>query len=131
MSAPAPDYGRPLLPQHAALLAASAIAPEVAAARGYCSVETKARLKGLGFGEAQRNVPGLLIPIWNVAGELATYQCRPDAPRVSPKGNPVKYETPAGSRMVLDVPKLVRPALGDPTRPLFITEGARKADAAV
>jgi hypothetical protein len=33
--------------------------------------------------------------------------------------------------MVLDVPPRARIWLGDPTRPLFITEGVRKADAAV
>jgi hypothetical protein len=33
--------------------------------------------------------------------------------------------------MVLDVPPLARKWLGDPKKPLFITEGARKADAAV
>src|SRR5215467_12780213 len=43
----------------------------------------------------------------------------------------VKYETPSGARMVVDVPPSVRQWLGDPKRPLFITEGARKADAAV
>ncbi|MCH7626278.1 MAG: hypothetical protein IIC83_10170 [Chloroflexi bacterium] len=71
-------YGAHMLPQHAALLAASAISPEVAAARGYRSVETKADLERKGFSRAQRNVPGLLIPIYDSTGEFATYQYRPD-----------------------------------------------------
>jgi hypothetical protein len=33
--------------------------------------------------------------------------------------------------LVLDVPPIARPWLRDPGRPLFITEGARKADAGV
>lgn len=38
-----------LLPQHAELIKHSAISPEVAAARGYRSVTTKAQLRQLGF----------------------------------------------------------------------------------
>ena len=50
---------------------------------------------------------------------------------MSPKGKPVKYETPGGSRMVMDVPPRIRPHLPDPKVPLWVTEGIRKADAAV
>lgn len=124
------DYGRPLLPQHQAMLEASGIAPEVGAARGYASVEIKKRLESLGFASSQRRVPGLLIPVYDVHGELATYQLRPDDPRVS-DGKPLKYETPTMSRMCLDVPRPARTWLADPRRPLFVTEGARKADAGV
>ncbi|MDP9244149.1 MAG: DUF3854 domain-containing protein, partial [Chloroflexota bacterium] len=119
-----------LLPQHAALLAASAISEAVAKARGYRSVKQKARLSELGFSQPQLRVPALLIPIWNVQGGVALYQTRPDEPRLV-KGKAVKYETPRGSRMVLDVPPWVRGRLEDPNLPLFITEGIRKADAAV
>jgi len=119
-----------LLPQHAALISSSSISPEVSKARGYRSVTTRAELRRLGFGEAQCRVPSLLIPIRGVAGEVVTYQIRPDQPR-SKGGKIVKYETPVGARMVVDVPPAVRTWLGDPSRPLFITEGVRKADAAV
>jgi hypothetical protein len=119
-----------LLDHHQALIDASAISPDVAAARGYRSVTTKADLARLGFGAAQRNVPGLLIPIWNAAGDLATYQLRPDHPRIK-SGKPIKYETPFDSQMAIDVPPGIRHLLGDPKTPLWITEGARKADAAV
>lgn len=120
-----------LLPRHAELLRTSGIAPEVLAARGYRSITIKAELRRLGFFEIQCRVPALLIPIYGVTGDLVTYQIRPDEPRVDHKGKVVKYETPAHSSMALDVPKLARSWLGDPSRPLFITEGARKADAAV
>ena len=118
-----------LLPQHAALLTASAITDEVAQARGYRSVEQKARLTELGFSSTQARVPALLIPIWNVQGEIALYQTRADEPRIL-DGKAVKYEIPRGSRMVLDVPLHCHQDLGDPAVPLFVTEGVRKADAA-
>ncbi len=119
-----------LLPQHQTLIIASGISPEVAQARGYRSVTSISELRRLGFGELQCSVPTLLIPVRNVHGEVAMYQSRPDAPRVL-KGKPIKYETPAGARMVVDVPPPVRDWLRDPMWPLFITEGIRKADAAV
>jgi hypothetical protein len=111
-------------------VADSAIAPEVAEARGYRSVETKADLEHLGFSRAQRQKPALLIPIWDTRGEIATYQSRPNTPRIR-NGKAVKYETPSGTRMVIDVPPSARPNLTDPTTSLFVTEGVRKADAAV
>lgn len=126
---PETPYG-PLLPQHVELIEKSAITPNVAKARRYRSVTSRAELDRLGFPAAQQLVPALLIPIWNVASKIATYQIRPDQPRIR-EGKPAKYETLAGSRMVLDVPPMARLALADPHCPLFITEGARKADAAV
>lgn len=119
-----------LLPQHQELIRASAISDEVADARGYRSMTIKADAGRLGFGGAQQNVPALLIPVHSVTGEVVTYQLRPDSPRIR-DGKPVKYETPSGSRMALDVPLAAGDRLGDPSVPLFITEGARKADAAV
>ncbi len=122
--------GASLLPHHTALLAGSALRADVVSSRGYCSVTRKSDLRRLGFAERQLIVPTLLVPIHNVAGELATYQHRPDMPRIV-NGKALKYETPRGARMVLDVPPIARAALGDPRQPLFVTEGSRKADAAV
>ena len=76
-------------------------------------------------------MPALLIPVWNAWDQIKTYQIRPDMPRAGRDGRIVKYETAAGTRMVVDVPPRARPLLGDPGLPLFVTEGARKADAAV
>ena len=119
----------PLLPQHQQLIDKSAISSEVSAERGYRSVTVRAELRRLGFTETQCRVPALLIPIHGITGQVVLYQARPDVPRIV-DGKPIKYETPRGSHMVLDVPQRVRPWLADPSRPLFITEGARKADAA-
>lgn len=110
------------------LIKGSAITPEVMEARGYRTVETKAELERLGFGRAQRNVPGLLIPVHGAAGGVVLYQYRPDEPRIN-KGKSVKYETPSGSKMVLDVHPFCREQLGDPSQPLFVTEGIKKGDA--
>ena len=123
-----PQDDNKLLPQHLWLIEESAIGPEVAQARGYRSVTTKAELGRLGFGEKQCRVPALLIPIWNMGGEVVNYQIRPDQPRVSHKGDKViKYETVQGSRMVLDVPPGARQWIGDPNVPLFIPKGAAVA----
>lgn len=113
------------------LLRESGISPEVVKARGYRTTKTKAELGRLGFSGAQQNVPALLIPVYSPSGDITTYQIRPDRPRIGKDGKPVKYETPRGSKMVLDVHPFVREKLGDPSVPLFITEGIKKGDALV
>jgi len=124
------SYGMHILPQHAELLEASAIDPDVSRERGYVSVDTRRQLNGTGLADYQQRVPSLLIPVHDVTGAIALHQLRPDRPRTT-KGKSVKYETPAKARMVLDVPPRVRGQLGDPDVPLWVTEGARKADSAV
>jgi hypothetical protein len=112
------------------LLEESGIAQEVVEARGYRTVETRAELKRLGFSDVQRNTPGLLIPVHSPTGGITTYQYRPDEPRIK-DGKPVKYETPTGTRMTLDVHPHARNMLGDPSTPLWLTEGVKSADALV
>ena len=122
------DYGLHILPQHAKL---SAISPEVARARGYVSVDTKKRLENLGFERYQRSVPGLLIPAHRADGSIWGYQYRPDHPRVTKAGTVIKYETPKDQRNGIDIPPGARDQLGDPSVPLLVIEGSRKADTAV
>jgi Protein of unknown function (DUF3631)/Domain of unknown function (DUF3854) len=125
-------YGLHIFPQHAALLKASAIGPEVSRARGYVSVDTGTRLEPAGFAKSQRrNTPGLLIPLHGTDGTVRLHQYRPDSPRVDAAGRARKYETPFRAVLCLDVPPGALPAIADPGEPLWITEGARKADAAV
>jgi hypothetical protein len=112
------------------LVRESRIARAVIRSRGYHTVGSKAELERLGFGRAQRNTPGLLIPIHGPGGDVVLYQFRPDGPRIK-DGKPVKYETPTGARMALDVHPFARDRLGNPTVPLFITEGTKKGDALV
>jgi hypothetical protein len=124
------DNAPVFLPHHRQLIDDSGITDEVALARGYRSVTTKAELRRLGFAASQCRVPCLLLPVWNVHREIASYQIHPDQPRIR-DGKPLKYETPAKSRMTLDVPPPAKGTLGDPAVPLLVTEGIRKADAAV
>jgi hypothetical protein len=113
------------------LIDESSIARNVVEARGYRTIEKKVELKTLGFADRQCNPPGLLIPIYSPTGEIVNYQLRPDEPRIDKNGKSVKYETPSGSRMVLDVHPFAREWLGNPAVPLFVTEGIKKADALV
>lgn len=130
-NAPVEGQAFELLPQHAKLIDGSGISIAVARARGYRSISRPEDLRALGFAGYQRLVPGLLVPIHDVHGNVALHQHRPDVPRNGANGRIVKYETPEGSRLVVDVPPSVRQALTDPLVPLVITEGVRKADAAV
>lgn len=122
---------KPLLPQHRAMLEASGIVPATMNARGYWTATTKTELRDLGFSAAQCQVPALVIPIFDVTGQVALHQIRPDSPRTGQNGKAIKYDTPKGAKMALDIPPAVRPLLGNPNRPLFITEGVKKADSAV
>jgi hypothetical protein len=122
---------RALLPQHEELIRASSISSEVARARGYWSAQRASEVRRLGFAATQALAPALVVPVWTVTGEIGTYQIRPDHPRIGSSGKPIKYETPGRSRMVIDVPPSIRQDMGNPAVPLFITEGVRKADAAV
>jgi Domain of unknown function (DUF3854) len=133
VASPAKDgtgYGARLFDQHAAMLAASTVTAEHARLRGYVSVDIKKRLENLGVTPAGRNIPGLLVPQLRKDGSTWGYQYRPDAPRINGTGKPIKYETPTGQRNGIDVPPGVGPMLDDPTVPLFVTEGVKKADAA-
>src|SRR5215203_598010 len=119
-----------LSPAHKQMLfKESVIDARVAVKRGYRTVTRKAELERLGFGRHQRNVPALLVPIYGLAGEISLYQLRPDEPRIGKRGKPVKYETPTGASMALDVHPVCQNRLGDPKTPLFITEGVKKGDA--
>jgi hypothetical protein len=124
------EYGIGLFEQHAAMLAASNITPEHARARPYRSVDTKKRLEEIGITKGGRNVPGLLIPLLRKDGSTWGYQYRPDQPRIDSKGKPIEYETPFGQRNGIDVPPGVGPMLDDPSIPLLVTEGSKKADGA-
>jgi hypothetical protein len=124
-------YGAAIFPQHAKLLAESAISPDVARERGYVTAAEKRRLATAGFKPYQQRTPGLLIPVHDTSGAVALWQYRPDSPRMNGTGKAVKYETPGGSRMVMDVPPRIRGQLPDPKVALWVTEGIRKADAAV
>jgi hypothetical protein len=114
------------------MLAASAISPEVIAARGYRSVKSRQELRRLGFTEAQSRVcppAALILPTWRPDGEPGLIQMRPDEPRRFADGRIAKYEPPSKERLCLDVPPSVRTHIRNPAVPLFVTEGVKKGDA--
>ena len=122
----------PLSEQHRIMLSEeSGIKYHLIEARGYRTITDAAELKRLGFSTKQQNVPALLIPIFSPTGEVKLYQSRPDTPRLNDKGKPVKYETPAGSHMSLDMHPSLKGKAADPKTPLWITEGIKKGDALV
>lgn len=118
-----------LSPKHASRLAASGIDPERIRERGYYTEQSGAGLGRLGFPRSQQQTPALVIPIWGPKGKTSLYQIRPDRPRIS-KGREVKYETPFGAKLLLDIPPSILSKVLDPGEPLLITEGVLKADAA-
>jgi hypothetical protein len=121
-------------------LYSSAIIDEIIIARGYKTIIDENELRNLGFSAGQCRVPGLLLPLWTTDGQNGTYVYRPDNPRVvenMKKTNPdgthpntvIKYELPKGIGVRLDCPPIGQPMLADPSIPLWITEGQKKADA--
>jgi len=118
----------------------SGISDAVITARGYRTVTDPDELAALGFARAQCRVPGLLLPLWTTDGNNGLMVYRPDKPRTvedRKKRNrdgaypctEIKYEVPKGSGTRLDCPPPCRASLGDPSVPLWITEGQKKADA--
>jgi hypothetical protein len=119
-----------LLTHHLAMLRVeSGLPDDIIAERGYFSATKFAEVRRLGFSDGQSSVPGLVVPLWSVTGERPGYSYRPDTPRVGEDGKPKKYEQPRKSKPVLDVPPRSKPAMRDPSIPLYVTEGAKKADA--
>ena len=127
-----PDYpDNALTERHAELLRQSGISADVAAARMYVSITDGDFFKELlHIPNWSRLTPCLLIPIWDVHGNASQCQIRPDNPRVV-RGKGVKYESLPAAALRLDIPPATLSDLPDPHTPLVITEGARKADAAV
>ena len=122
-----------LLPHHLEQLTqGSGIAPEVIDERRYRSIvppEGYSQLKPYHFTRAQANLPGLLLPLWTTDGQNGLMIYRPDTPRKGKDGKPVKYELPRGAGVRVDCPPRCQPKLEDPSVPLWVTEGQKKADA--
>jgi len=117
------DHHRKMLEQE------SSISLQLIDQRGYFTAQHPKELIALGFNEAQAITPALVIPLYGVDGDIVGHQSRPDKPRHK-SGKPIKYETPAGWSMRLDISPAIRKTLLDPREPLWITEGAKKADSA-
>jgi hypothetical protein len=103
-------YGAGISERHGELLAASAIDPEVARSRGYRS-------------EAR----GLRLPLWHANGCQMWSQLRVD----DAKRRRSRYRNDRHAAPIVDVSPWGRQRVLDRDRPLYVTEGVRKADAAV
>jgi uncharacterized protein DUF3854 len=130
----------PLLEQHIQFLHLRAVADDVARERGYRSALKKSEVRDFGFGPTQQLVPTLVLPVHSVLRTVASYQLRPDTPRLNESGKARKYEMKSGGLILLDVhPRLNRvpgggsqvPLIANPAVPLFVTEGIPKADSAI
>lgn len=104
----------------------SGIAPEIAAERGYATVTSRAELPD--FKKYQRRAPALRVPIRSPDGETSSSQIRPDNPRKDKQGKPLKYETPGGSKAILDTHPRMRERVRSSLQDLWVTEGIKKAD---
>jgi hypothetical protein len=119
----------------------SGISDEVIELRPYRTITEPKDLEPYGFSRVQaRNVPGLLLPVNCTDGTNGLTVYRPDIPRVvvdktkrnadgSHKERVIKYEMPPKIGVRLDCPRICRQALADPDKPIWFTEGQKKADA--
>lgn len=105
----------------------SAIDPSVVAERGYHTARRRSEVPEA-FKGYQRKV-GLVIPVCSPDGISRSWQLRPNKPRKDKKGKPLKYETPGGSAVILDVHPRMREEVRSGSGDLWITEGIKKADA--
>jgi hypothetical protein len=127
----------PLEEHHRAHLQGSAISEDVITARGYVSINpgsihdwrqlaprthSDSLLKKVLHGGA------LAFPLYRCGEpDPYTWVLRPEQPRTK-DGKPIKYEYPRNTPNVFDVLPAYRAALADPSVPLWLTEGAKKAD---
>lgn len=125
-----------LMPGHQRELEESRISPQVRDARRYETLygtdEDRTRLKELRMPRwAWRDetaFPALLLPMYRVTGEEIGYQFKPALPQEAPGGKKQKYASQSGVPNRLDVPPAVADDVRDPSTPLWITEGIKKAD---
>lgn len=124
-----------LLPHHYEMLSVgSGLSDAVIEQRRYQSITDPKKLAPLHFPSEEASAPGLLVPLYNVLGEQASYQYRPDTPRLAThhdQSRLVKYETPHGGKTFPDMHPSCVTLIQQRETPLWITEGAKKADALV
>jgi hypothetical protein len=109
----------------------SKISSDAIEARGYFTADDANLLKLHGYAKAQALIPALVIPLWDFRGNRAGVAIRHTVARHdSATGKKIKYDLPKGAAPTLDVSPLTRDLIADVTKPLLITEGAKKADSA-
>jgi hypothetical protein len=124
--------GLPLQSQHLADLQRSGLNADTIQAAALHSVETRRVRELLNWNLAMRDGLGacLAIPFFDLDGNgTSLVRLKPDQPRKDRDGKPIKYESPKGSTNLPYFPPLgaVLAAIKDPSQPLLITEGEKKA----
>ena len=109
----------------------SGISADIILSRGYRSIFGRGdpEIVAAGFTKSQISVPGILIPLYRPDGSNGAYQYRPDNPKTDNNHKKIKYVSPPGATNILDTPLCCKETIGNPDIPLWITEGAKKADA--
>ena len=116
---------------HQAMLEKSGIMLEHAIDRGYETITESERLRCWASSTMHAGlVPGLLVPVRGRARFGLGVPVPSRCPRVNKDGRAIKYETPWHQYMGIDIPLDAAANIDDPTVPLFITEGSKKADCA-
>jgi hypothetical protein len=115
----------------------SSIAPDVIAERRYQTItwglndrrghDVLAELGIPSWARAEEHGSGLLIPMYRATGERISVQWRPEK-QIRKDGQYVKYVSVKRQASRLDVHPRNRDRIIDPTVPLWITEGIKKAD---
>ena len=105
-----------------------AITPEVVSRRGYRRIEKPGQLTWLRLSE--KHGSGLFIPIRGISGDIVSCQVRFDSPAETTdpktqKKRKLRYLSPPGLDQRVDFPG---PLPDDRDEPVWITEGAKKAD---
>src|SRR5262249_34692185 len=122
---------RKLTTAHLADLRASGLTDETIARCGFRSTtdheEIRAVLRWQSYGGSLG--PCLVIPYFNADGSFNCHcRLKPSNPRKGPDGKPIKYEAPKGvGNRAYFPPGVPTQALHDPSRPLLVTEGEKKA----
>ncbi len=126
-----PTHDRYLAAHHLEmLLKGSSLSQGIIDLRGYFTARTLKELEAIGFrGVREEQLPGVVIPIYGVDGDIVYYQYRPDVPRINNDGRPVKYESLPNQPPRIDVGPTPY-GIDDPSIPLLITEGIKKVDSA-
>jgi hypothetical protein len=134
-----------LSPAHKHILGVeSSIAEDVIAERGYRTCTGYSELKSLGIRiRRDTDTHGLLIPLHTVEGTISsTYLAkedrsvplmvyRLDIPEIDDEGRQRKYLFPGGQHLRIDCHPQCSQQLGNPEKPVWITEGIKKGDSLV
>jgi len=116
---------------HLQHLLASGISVEVIKERGYRTISYPQELEALGFSQFSKKFSsGILMPLHAPDRSEAGHVYRADVPRFDrKKQRHIKYENVPGSQVRADMPMRCVPNARNPSVDLWITEGAKKADA--